>query len=250
MSKDKTEDTVISANVLKDSHLSLFPQYSLLGTICLAGKSSLWPASEKDRRLFHNTNVPLSAFICRLQGSVKSHTLFYVLGEILYYSFSLLRWLGIVENYLLATPMLGNLQRKLSALVLHFGQYSSRLSFTPCEVAFLACPSWQFPSIPGVVPINILVAPSNYHNLASPYVQIAGVSVQAFRLRPRDLSVSSMMTLMSVDQSQPAPLYISQITKILHEMASMSPNGFDYSQFKRRLQKSNLTRVQQGPPQR
>ena len=26
--------------------------------------------------------------------------------------------------------MLGNLQRKLSALVLHFGQYSSRLSFT------------------------------------------------------------------------------------------------------------------------
>lgn len=145
--------------------------------------------------------------------------------------------------------MLGNLQRKLSALVLHFGQYSSRLSFTPCEVAFLACPSRQFPSIPGVAPINILVAPSNYHNLASSYAQIAGVSVQAFRLRPRDLSVSSMLTLMSVDQSQSAPLYIGQITKILREMASTSPNGFDYSQFKRRLQKSNLTRAQQGPLQ-
>lgn len=49
MSKDKTEDAVISANVLKDSHLSLFPQYGLLGTICLAGNPSLWPASEKHR---------------------------------------------------------------------------------------------------------------------------------------------------------------------------------------------------------
>ena len=145
--------------------------------------------------------------------------------------------------------MLGNLQRQLSALVLHFGQYTSRLSFTPCEAAFLACPNRRFPSIPCVAPVNILVAPSNYHNLRSSYAQIPGVSVHAFRLRPRDLNVSSLLTLMSVDQSQSAPLYIGQITKILREMASTSPNGFDYSQFKRRLQTSHLTRAQQGPLQ-
>lgn len=54
---------------------------------------------------------------------------------------------------------------------------------------------------------------------------------------------------MSVDQSQSVPLYIGQTTKILREMASTSPNGFDYSEFKRRLQKSHLARAQQGPLQ-
>ena len=80
---DSIEDAVIfSANVLKTSDESLFPQYSLLGTRCLADQSSLWPASENDRRLFHNTNIPFSAFICGLQGSGKSHTLSCILGEI------------------------------------------------------------------------------------------------------------------------------------------------------------------------
>lgn len=145
--------------------------------------------------------------------------------------------------------MLGYLQRPLSALVLHFGQYNSRQSFTPCEAAFLGCPNPQFPNIPCAAPVNILVPPSNYYNLKASYAQIPGVSVHAFRLRPRDLNVSSILTLMSVDQSQSAPLYIGQITKVLREMASTSPNGFDYSQFKRRLRMSNLTRAQQGPLQ-
>ena len=100
-----------------------------------------------------------------------------------------------------------------------------------------------------MAPVNILVPPSNYYNLKALYAQIPGVSVHAFGLRPRDLNVSSILTLMSVDQSQSAPLYIGQITKVLREMASTSPNGFDYSQFKRRLRMSNLTRAQQGPLQ-
>ena len=80
---DYIEDAVIfSANVLKTSDQSIFPQYSLLGECRLAGQSSLWPASENDRRLFHNTNIPFSAFICGLQGSGKSHTLSCILGEI------------------------------------------------------------------------------------------------------------------------------------------------------------------------
>ena len=78
---DSIGDAVIfSADVLKASDESLFPQYSLLGTRCLAGQSSLWPAWDNDRRLFHNTNIPFSAFICGLQGSGKSHTLSCILG--------------------------------------------------------------------------------------------------------------------------------------------------------------------------
>lgn len=58
-----------------------------------------------------------------------------------------------------------------------------------------------------------------------------------------------MLTLMSVDQSQSAPLYIGQITKILREMASTSLQGFNYLEFKRRLQASQFSRAQQGPLQ-
>lgn len=156
---------------------------------------------------------------------------------------------NFLENCLIQTPMLGNLQRQLSALVFHFSQYTSHVSFRPCEAAFLACPSRQFPSHPCVAPVNVLVAPSNYQNLKAFYAQIPSVNVQPFRLRPRDLNVSSMLTLMAVDQSQPAPLYIGQITKILREMASTSPQGFDYTDFKRRLQGCKLSRAQQGPLQ-
>ena len=145
--------------------------------------------------------------------------------------------------------MLGHLRKPLSALVFHFSQYTSNRSFRPCEAAFLACPSRQFPSLPCVAPVNILVAPSNYHNLQASYAQIPGVNVQPFKLRPRDLNISSMLTLMAVDQSQSAPLYIGQITKILREMASTSSNGFDYARFKRHLQGSKLSRGQQGPLQ-
>ncbi len=42
------------------------------------------------------------------------------------------------ENSLIKTPILGSLRRPLSALVFHFGQYISRLTFRPCEAAFLA----------------------------------------------------------------------------------------------------------------
>ena len=135
----------------------------------------------------------------------------------------------------------------MSALVLNFGQYSSRLTFMPSEAAFLACPSRKFPSLPCVTPINILVAPSNYHNLQYSYKDITGVKVHKFRLRPRDLNVDSILNMMSVDQSQSPPLYIGQITRILRELASSSPNGFDYREFKRHLEKSPLTRAQQGP---
>lgn len=52
---------------------------------------------------------------------------------------------------------------------------------------------------------------------------------------------------MSVDQSQSAPLYIGQVTKILREMAPSFSNGFDYARFKRRLLESKLSKAQKGP---
>ncbi|KAL9103819.1 MAG: hypothetical protein Q9163_001173 [Psora crenata] len=246
---DIANAALFSAEALKVCDPSSLPQHGLLGKTC-PGFVSSWPVLEDDSRLFQNTNVPFSVFICGLQGSGKSHTLSCLLGIMLprpnqpgYTAYT------VVENCLINTPVLGNLHKKLSALVLHYSQYNSVSSFRPCEAAFLACPSRQFPSLPCVAPVNILVAPSNYHNLRAWYEQIPGVNVEPFRLRPRDLNVSSMLTLMAVDQSHAAPLYIGQITKILRDMASTSFNGFNYPDFKRRLQASKLSRAQQGPLQ-
>lgn len=143
--------------------------------------------------------------------------------------------------------MLGTLQKPLSAMVLHFSQYTSHQSFMPCEAAFLAYPSQKFPGLASVSPVSVLVAPSNYHNLKASYETIPGVNVQPFRLRHRDLNVGSMLSLMSVDQSESVPLYIGQITKILRDMASTSPESFDYNEFKRRLKVSALTKMQRRP---
>lgn len=111
----------------------------------------------------------------------------------------------------------------------------------------MAYPSQQFPNYPSVSPVNVLVSPSNYHNLKSSYAPIPGVNVQPFRLKPRDLNVSTMLSLMSVDQTHAPPLYIGQVTKILREMASSSSGGFDYVEFKRRVQGSRLLSGQQAP---
>lgn len=143
--------------------------------------------------------------------------------------------------------MLGQLHKPLSALIFHFSQYTSRISFRPCEAAYLGCPNRSFPDHPCVAPVNVLVAPSNYHNLRQSYGQIPGVRVYPFKLRPRDLNVSSMLTLMSVNQTSTQPLYIGTITKILRDMASTSANDFDYRRFKQLLFDAKLTNMQLVP---
>lgn len=154
-----------------------------------------------------------------------------------------------LENYLIQSPVLGILHKGLSALILHFGQFTSPLSFRPCEAAFLAYPNREFPNHASVTSVNVFVAPSNYHNLKASYGHIPGVHVQPFKLRPSDLNVGSMLSLMLVDQSASTPLYIGQVTKILREMASTSSAGFNYIEFKRRLEATKLSKAQQVPLQ-
>jgi hypothetical protein len=118
------------------------------------------------------------------------------------------------------------------------------LNFKPSEAAFLAFPSPQFSNHPMVASVNVLVSPSNYLFLSPLYKQIPGVTVQPFKLRSRDLNIGTMLTLMSVDQTQAAPLYMGQVTKVLREMASESSGNFHYLDFKRRLDEVDLDRKQ------
>jgi hypothetical protein len=140
--------------------------------------------------------------------------------------------------------VLGVLQKPLSALVFNFAEYSSGSSFRPCELAFLASPGSQLPNHLRVKKVNVLVSPSNYLLLKATYTAIPGVTVQPFMLRPKDLNVGTMLTLMSVDQTQAAPLYMGIVTKILRKMASDAAD-FNYPEFRRRLDDAGLDKKQE-----
>lgn len=53
-----------------------------------------------------------------------------------------------------------------------------------------------------------------------------------------------MLSLMSVSQSDGMPLYMSQVTRVLRDMAMESGGCFDYSNFRVRLDALNLSRLQ------
>jgi len=146
---------------------------------------------------------------------------------------------------LIPLPSLGPLARPLSALVFNFSQYTSRASFHPCEAAFLSCISPQFTAARPIT-VTVLVSPSNYLSLKEAYTQIPGVNVRPLLIRPEDLNIASMLTLMSVDQSSQPPLYMSQVTKILRDMASAS-SSFDFLEFKRRIAELDIMPLQRKP---
>ena len=243
---DIRNSSVFSADAVTIDDQGSVPQHGLLGMICSDYPTT--PGVLPDNRLFQNTNFPFSTFVCGLQGSGKSHTLSCMLGKsILAGLVETRRADASAENCLIQSPMLGNLQKRLSALVVHYSEYTSNLSFRPCEAAFLAYPGQDFPGHPSAGPVRVLVAASNYRSLRAAYAQIPGIVVTPFKLRPHDLNVEAIMALMAVDQTEKQPLYIGQVTMILREMSAASSGGFDYLQFKRRLLSANLNKAQLGP---
>ena len=130
-------------------------------------------------------------------------------------------------------------------MVFNFAEYASGSSFRPCELTFLASPGSQLPNNLGVKKVNVLVSPSNYLSMKALYTQIPGVTVQPFILRPKDLNISIMLTLMSVNQTQATPLYMGIVTKILRNMASEAAEAFNYPEFRRRLDDTGLDRKQE-----
>lgn len=151
---------------------------------------------------------------------------------------------SLTENCLIPSSVLGILQKPLSALVFNFAEYTSGSSFRPCELAFLASPGSELPSHLRVKKINIFVSPSNYLSLKALYTQIPGVTVHPFLLHPKELNISTMLTLMSVDQTQATPLYMGIVTSILRKMASKTAGAFNYPEFRRQLDGAGLDRKQ------
>ncbi|KAL2066032.1 hypothetical protein VTL71DRAFT_2103 [Oculimacula yallundae] len=213
---------LFSADILGHPDADELPQYGLLGS-----SESTSSTANSDSRIFLNTNVPYSAFVCGVQGSGKSHTT-----------------ACMIENCLIPSPILGVLQKPLSALVFNFAEYTSNSSFRPCELAFLASPSPELRTRLGTKKISVLVSPSNFLSMKALYTQIPGVKVDPFKLQPKDLNISTMLTLMSVNKTEAAPLYMGIVTKILRDMASKTADGFDYLEFRRQLDDAGLDRKQ------
>lgn len=77
---DTQEAVLFSADLLDRSPERVAPQYALLGSSAPDPNSTMDPSN---RRMFLNTNIPFSAFICGVQGSGKSHTTSCLIGEYL-----------------------------------------------------------------------------------------------------------------------------------------------------------------------
>ncbi|CAG8977466.1 hypothetical protein HYALB_00011815, partial [Hymenoscyphus albidus] len=217
--RQDVKHAVLFSEALLDHSANQFPQHGLLGTFDPVGGDS--------KKLYLNTNIPFSAFICGVQGSGKSHTS-----------------TCMIENLLIPAPFLGPLEKPLTALVFNFTSHTSEATFLPCEAVFLAAPNQALHTPFSARKVKVLVSPSNYHNLGAAYSQIPGVEVRPFKLKPRDLNISNMLTLMCIDQSQGPPLYIGIITKILRQMATELAGGFTYVEFRRRINAAGLDQKQ------
>jgi hypothetical protein len=78
-SYDIRNAVLVSANIVEETDEKILPQYGLLGSFHPDGCPQL--KDPGDDRIFVNTNIPFSAFICGVQGSGKSHTTSCLLGE-------------------------------------------------------------------------------------------------------------------------------------------------------------------------
>ena len=67
---------LFSDDTLENHSRGLLPQFGLLGSCNAASSNEMVPS-----KLFLNTNIPFSAFICGVQGSGKSHTSACMIGK-------------------------------------------------------------------------------------------------------------------------------------------------------------------------
>lgn len=211
-----------------------FPQYGLLGLReGTSNRGRYTPANlpQEDNMVYANMNAPWSAFICGSQGSGKSHTLSCLL-----------------ENSLLSPSQAGKLPNPLAALVFHYDRYTSTNTTQICEAAYLCSAG---------VPVQVLVSPSNYHNMARLYSELPGLGPHVKRpvvtplyLQERQLNITNIKTLMAVSNgSGSTPLYLEVLFQLLRDMAEENQGrpGVDYRDFKNRLDSADFSRDQKGP---
>ncbi|KXN86394.1 hypothetical protein AN958_10256 [Leucoagaricus sp. SymC.cos] len=163
-----------------------------------------------DKRLYMNCSAPFSALLCGVQGAGKSHTLATMLENLLIPRFK----------------PIGSLEEPMSALVLHFGEGGS--SSLPSEVA------WVFAS------------PSSIKTMRSAYIGALGekVEIHPLYLTEAELDASAILSMMSINSSESAPLYMQLVLERLRKLGE----DFTFRAFQNELDdlKEDLNPFQKG----
>ncbi|KAI0321868.1 hypothetical protein OF83DRAFT_1080696 [Amylostereum chailletii] len=161
----------------------------------------------------HPQDAPLSAVVCGVQGSGKSHTVSILLENML------------IPNCI-AT---GKLVKPLSGLVFHFGETGA--SAKPCEAAFLASSSHEGIQAP---PICVYVSPGCVRRMTRVYGALDGdIRVEPLYFAEAELDAQAFLSIMAVGSSDSAPLYMQSVMSLLRELGE----DYTYASFMRRLEK-------------
>ncbi|KAF2125416.1 hypothetical protein P153DRAFT_434481 [Dothidotthia symphoricarpi CBS 119687] len=210
--RDIRQAPLLSSELITTHSKDLLPQFGLLGS------HSDTALDNADTKLFLNSNVPFSAFVCGVQGSGKSHTTACML-----------------ENALIPSPHLGQLKSPVSALVFSYGEFSNGGSgFNVSEAAFLSAANRSFPG-QCVKNITVLTSPSN-PAIRKFYERFPNIEIIPFKLKAKTLDIGTLLTLMAVNEKSDVPLYMAKVESILRNIAMESKAGvFDYDLFKERL---------------
>lgn len=186
-------------------------QYGVLGeTLSIHSKSGAHVPI--DPRLYINTNAPLSAVVCGVQGSGKSHTVSVLLENM----------------FILGQDSIGSLDYALSGLVLHFGEGGP--ASRPCEAAWVGASSQPGVKAPRV---KVYVSRSSLNTMKSIYAPLGDrVRVSPLLFDESELDAQAILSMMAVGSSESAPLYMQIVLSILRDLGEK----FSYKAFLTRLE--------------
>ncbi|KAI0952581.1 hypothetical protein AcV7_008333 [Taiwanofungus camphoratus] len=203
----------------RDAYLStgLFErpsQYGVLGAV-ISIHDKTGSESPHDPRLYINTNAPLSALVCGVQGSGKSHTVSVILENMLITGYS----------------PIGASQKPLSALVLHFGEGGP--SSRPNETAWLGCANLSHVRSP---PVTVFVSRSSLQTMKKVYAPLGkNITVEPLLFSGKELDAEALLSMMAVGSSDSAPLYMQTVLSVVRDLGEQ----FSYVAFEQRLEELN-----------
>ncbi|KAH9829259.1 uncharacterized protein C8Q71DRAFT_791331 [Rhodofomes roseus] len=191
-----------------------FPQRGLLGSVVEIHDSSGPCIKDQpdDRRIYLNTNAPFSALVCGVQGSGKSHTTSVMLEDMF-----------VPDN-----PSIGQLQKPLAGLVLHFGEGGAYSQ--PCEAAWVGVTDDKSIKPP---PVVVYVSKSSLNTMKKVYARLGpSVTVRALKFSEEELDAQAFLSMMAIGASDHVPLYMQTILSILRDLGER----YTYQNFRTMLE--------------
>jgi len=123
---------------------------------------------------------------------------------------------------------LGRLVKPLSGLVLHVGETGACAA--PCEAAYVGVSTINNAKPP---PVVVYVAPSSLKRMRQVYSRLGNnIEVKPLYFSPVELDAAAFLSLMAVNSSDHAPLYMQTVLGILRELG----DDYTYSAFITRIE--------------